>query len=939
MLTASDNEVHKGNRGIDFEEVKRHANGRWSEILPALTPLTAAMFTKGRDDHPCPQCGGDSVLWPASDVQQSGRFACRSCTTDKPTGDGIATVAAWTGTTQIVAARAVAAYLGMDCTSEIPQQTVIEQVCRDKRMPLDAFMKFGPTIEQRGREKTPVARVPVYNESGEPHSHFDFAPGHKGWFARGKGMAGLFFPGQLPVAGETWLLPEGCKDSAALVGMGYLAAGLPTSMMADKYARLFAGVHVILVPDLDSAGQAGAQKSGGRLFGIAASVRVARLPGEIVEKGGDDVRDVLSRDGGESLVRSAVESAEQWTPREGEVTKDGRPEVLVTLAYGWCCDQVTTHLGRLGWESPWIPANKRERLKIYQRGGALVQVVESDEDEQLAGIDLPEGTARIRPLPVGQLPLRIADACQLLQEKEEEGELVQVAVPPQRWLIDGIFTRGDWGRDVRRLEGIISAPTIRPDGTILQSAGWDKKTGLLYTPNDSYAAIPDKPTLADAQRAVGDLLEVVKDFPFIDDSDRSAWLALVLSEIGRAAIRGCVPLFGITATTRGSGKSLLADTASIIAYGRSAPRKTFSPDDNEQRKAITATAIEALPSVLLDNVDCLLGGSSLDAALTATTWTDRILGASKTTGELPLRTIWTATGNNLRFGSDLARRVLPIRLAPQIENPEEREDFEHDNLLEWVRCNRARLAVAALTILRAYVVAGGPVQPGGVWGSFEAWSSLVRGALVWAGQPDPLATRETAKADDQSGAIVRGLIGGLIDVSDDNEGMTAREIASRLNDPDYSDRFAAMREVVAEVATVRGVVDARKLGYALRKYRGRISGNYEISGEAGHGGLVRWHAKPIRGGDGGDGGDSPGYPVWKTGVSHQDTYATHIDTHGERAGTCQPCQPSPPQATLTGVQCSKCDVAMIPAQLQPDGYRNWDCPKCKAARAVREVSQ
>ena len=35
--------------------------------------------------------------------------------------------------------------------------------------------------------------------------------------------------------------------------------------------------------------------------------------------------------------------------------------------------------------------------------------------------------------------------------------------------------------------------------------------------------------------------------------------------------------------------------------------------------------------------------------------------------------------------------------------------------------------------------------------------------IVCAGRADALEARETAKADDQGGAIVRGLIGGLID--------------------------------------------------------------------------------------------------------------------------------------------------------------------------------
>jgi len=468
---------------IDFQRIKQAADGRWAEIIPALTPLSAEVLTKGRGDHPCPVCGGESVIWPAKSAEKTGSIACRKCTNEKPTGDGIATVAKFGGLTMGDAAKAIAAHLGIDGSSgPTIKRDIVSEVCKDKRMPLDAFMQFGPTVEKRGKGRNEVARVKVYNERGLLHSYFDFAPGQKGWFARGEGMSGMFFPGRLPQPGETWHLVEGGKDAAALIGLGFNAAGMPTSCMADKYARLFTGVHVVFVPDLDKAGQDGAQVSGGRLSGIAASVRVARLPGEVVSKGGDDVRDVLSRQGGEQLLRQAIESSEPWHPRDGEQNpKDGRPEVLVTLAYGWVADQVIENLGRLGWESNWIPANKRESLKIYQRGGSLVHIVTEDNEQQLQGVSIPAGTARIRPLPTGQLPLRIADACQLLVEKEVDGVIEQVAVPPQRWLVDGVATKGDWGRQIRRLEGIVTAPTIRPDGSILQSAGYDEKTGLMLS--------------------------------------------------------------------------------------------------------------------------------------------------------------------------------------------------------------------------------------------------------------------------------------------------------------------------------------------------------------------------------------------------------------------------------------------------------------------------
>lgn len=877
---------------IDKKAVKQAATGRWPEIVASYANVSPDILD-GKH-HPCPSCGGEDRFRMFDD--DSGGAICNQCHSKK-CGDGFDTLQWLLCCDFRKSLELVANYLGIAPQAQpAAKPDLIAEVCRDKRMPIEAFKQFGPTIAKRGRTRNDVVRVPVFNERGERHSYFDFAVGHKGWCKRGEGMAGMFLPGRLPNPGETWHLVEGCKDAAALVGLGFNAAGMPTSNLDDKYARLFAGVDVVMVPDLDTAGQSGAQLTGGRLAGVAASVRVARLPGEIVEKGGDDVRDVIKRHDGERLVRDAIDAAESWTPREGELNpKDGRPEVLLTLNYGFCVDQVVEHIGRVGWESPWIPRSKRERLKLYQRGGLLVHVVTEDTAGELAGkVDVPAGTVRIRPLPAGQLPLRIADACQLIVELESKDGIERKAAPPPKWMIEGVYSRGEYGGHVRTLEGVITAPTLRADGTILQAPGYDQRTGLLYSPNDKFPRVANKPSQADAIESAAELLEVVKDFPFVAAADRSAWLALVLSQIGRTAISGCVPMHGVTSTCRGSGKGLGVDAASLIAFGRPAARKPYSTDDDEQRKAITATAIEALPAVLFDNVDKVLRGSALDAAITATTWSDRVLGSSRTTGEIPLRTVWVATGNNLRFGSDLARRVLPIRLTPTVENPEERDDFEHSDLLGWVRENRPRLAVSALTILRAYFVAGRPSQPGGTWGSFETWSALVRGAIVWAGLADPLETRETAKADDQSGAIVRGLIGGLLEIDDRGDGMTVREIVAALNHLDNADRFPTLRDTVAEVATNRGVIDAQRLGYALRRYRGRIAGGFRIEGEPNRNKVVAWKATPQNNaGDAGHAGDATGDSSYAS-VCASHTQDTHDATHTYRDGTAGESCPSSP---------------------------------------------
>lgn len=862
---------------MSVRELKHAAQGKWAHILGIKEEL---LDGKG---HPCPMCRGNDRFNVDKNFQQNGKLYCRHCI-PKGASDGIAAYAWLNSITNSEAIKRLAEQLGVASEAKSLDNDLIEALCRDKRMPIDAFKQFGPTIVTFGRDRKKVVSVPMYDANCDVCGEFRMWPGHKGLASKGSNL-GLFLPldqalPRLPKAGETWCLVEGVKDAAALVGLGFNAIGLPTSQLNAKFAPIFRDVHVIYVPDNDEPGQNGAQKSGGNLSNIAASVRIARLPGEILKSNGEDVRDVLKRPSGEQLVRDAIANAVPWQPREGEPSpEDGRPEVFVTLNLSWTTDQVVKHLGRLGWDSPWIPPFKRERSKLYQRGGELVQVVLEEEPLKLAGGIHVSAGHRIRPLPFGQLPLRISEACHLKQEIDNEKTIKVVSVQPPRWLIDGIHTRGDFGGDVRRLTGVITAPTLRVDGTILQQAGYDAKTGLLFSPIAQFEPVPESPTLDDAKQACRALLEVIQDFEFVADADRGAFVAMVLSLIGREAVSGCVPMFAIGSTCRGSGKTLLADAASLVAFGRPIAKKPYSTDDDEQRKAITAIAMEAIPAVLLDNVDRKLGGAALDAALTTTVWSDRVLGSSKTTGELPLRPVWIATGNNIQYGSDLERRVIPIRLAPTVESPEERTGFKHADLPGWIRENRPRLAVAALTILRGYFVAGCPSQDGGQFGSFESWSKVIRGAIVWAGLSDPLATRETAKADDNSGTIVKGLIGGILEVDEYGDGMTAREIVQKLESSTVG--FPTMREVVAEVATYKGRIDVKRLGNYLKKYRGRIANGCQLDGTLSKGGVMRWKVrKASEGGSSGSGWSTPPKSYAGACVSH-DTY-THTyacDTH------------------------------------------------------------
>jgi putative DNA primase/helicase len=427
-----------------------------------------------------------------------------------------------------------------------------------------------------------------------------------------------------------------------------------------------------------------------------------------------------------------------------------------------------------------------------------------------------------------------------------------VGVPAS--VVSAVAARGQWN-DVRPLVALTRGPILRPNGTVADREGYDRETGALYIPGSEYPTVPERPTRDDATQAVGELLGVVADFPFSSAAHRSAWLSIVLSLVGRSSIEGCVPLALIDANTRGSGKTLLADIAGLIATGQTLPRMAPVREDEEQRKRITTIAMSGDAAVLVDNVTGTLGTPSLDAALTSMEWSDRLLGGN-TPIRLPLRAVWIATGNNVSLVGDMSRRTLHVRLDSPDENPESREGFRHPHLLEFVREHRPRLLVAALIVLRAYFVAGLPDQRLKPWGSFGEWTRVVRSSLVWLGQPDPAETRiELTNAADRDRDVLERLLAGLEKAGLAREPKTAADLLHILaaDDPAHQE----LRDAIAEGCgtPIDKLPDARKFGAMLRKFRGRVMGQRALDHGPKTGAGVRWMIRERRR-DSGDSSDS-----------------------------------------------------------------------------------
>jgi putative DNA primase/helicase len=318
-------------------------------------------------------------------------------------------------------------------------------------------------------------------------------------------------------------------------------------------------------------------------------------------------------------------------------------------------------------------------------------------------------------------------------------------VLPPMFLVDTLRAQPGWKFPV--LDGIVCAPTLCPNGSVLTEPGYHPESGLyVHLNGTSYPPLPDRRTRDEARTAIERLRAVFNDFPFVERWHFSATIAALLSLIARYAVTGNIPLFAVNANTAGTGKGLLIDTISTIATGRSAPCWPQTDDQEEERKRLLTIGLAGDALVHIDNITAPLGSGPLDSAITARSVIGRLLGSNEEC-RVQMDTVFFASGNNLSYKGDMVRRIIPIDMDPKTERPEERTDFEHSPLLPWVLEKRPQLVIDALTILVSYMETGQPLQGLSAMGSFDEWSSLIRSALIWAGEADPCEGRKITQAE------------------------------------------------------------------------------------------------------------------------------------------------------------------------------------------------
>lgn len=364
-----------------------------------------------------------------------------------------------------------------------------------------------------------------------------------------------------------------------------------------------------------------------------------------------------------------------------------------------------------------------EARPLFAKDGMLVSVAETD------------GYAKIRPASTSYIRAAISERMRLFSWTSKGEESTKLTPP---WLAEQIASLGSWPT-IPTLRGVTSYPTlVRNRGSsavhMVDRRGYSRDTGIFLSQEYRLTRIEVDVSPASA---LAFLEDVVCDFPFEGPSHKAAWVSALLTPLAAYLYDGPAPIFLFDANIRGAGKSLLAEVISAAVLGKVAGVTSWSSEEEEQRKTLMAVAVSGRPIVVFDNLKGTFGGKALEPALTARSVSGRMLGTMNDV-EVPFTSTILATGNNVDLTEDMVRRTVYCKILSATDSPESRTNFKHGDLIEYVRVNRRKILCAAIALLRNSLKTKAALKP---YGSYDAWSSVVRNAVVVAGGADPLDAR------------------------------------------------------------------------------------------------------------------------------------------------------------------------------------------------------
>ncbi|MDR5900353.1 hypothetical protein QC823_15415 [Halomonas vilamensis] len=509
----------------------------------------------------------------------------------------------------------------------------------------------------------------------------------------------------------------------------------------------------------------------------------------------------------------------------GKTYKLSRPPARVELVKGRTVEAVEQVL-----------AIMRRAPDVYDFGGPLVTATDG----------------RVYPLDEHALKHWLGGATQFWRwHKLNNGDHAEVLEDPPVSVAKALLSLGE-RRALKNLSAIITAPTLRLDGSLLNRPGFDEATGLLLEiDGDEIHPVPMHPTGEQVETALERLMVPFADFPLVGPVDRGVLLAALLTAAVRPVLP-TAPAVGFDAPTQGSGKTLLAKCVAVLALGE-VPTiwpHTHARDDEEIRKRIMTILMTGARAVIWDNVIGVFDSAALAGALTSQNYSDRILGKTGS-ANVPNKALWLLTGNNLTLAGDLPRRVLKCRIDPETDRPFARQ-FDVDPEA-YCQQHRQRMITDALTVIRGWLASGDAPAPGNM-ASFEAWDLMVRQAVAWVARhfdmlseyADPMEAVNAAQANDPEQEQLDALLCSLADVfgGDPFTAKDVKKIHDNYHDPElkgfhFPEEKQALAETITEFKTARQLT-ARAVGNVLKFRADRVVNGKRLRRRNGRGGVAAW---------------------------------------------------------------------------------------------------
>ena len=313
---------------LNIDEVKRAAEGRWRDILQAVTGISDSFFTERAG--PCPIHNGTTKFRILRNFDQTGGTICNDC---GPMTDGLATIQKLTGKPFSEALSLVAAHLGIEDKKPVTRKTeakdlltILDAPESTIRMAVAAWCLHKPPIKPEsvmacrvklGRLRwydhtIPVLCIPVWGpkfDSSDPVGWviYDQAGSMLPSGKRGdvqyvkvktsyKCQHGIIGDLDAIRSCDTLIKLEGPPDMLAGMSIGLPGGCFTTPFGTEEtplpwMKDLSTGKGVIVCHDADEAGQRGQIKWAEALAEGAKSCSSVKLPFAVEPKHGKDFRD------------------------------------------------------------------------------------------------------------------------------------------------------------------------------------------------------------------------------------------------------------------------------------------------------------------------------------------------------------------------------------------------------------------------------------------------------------------------------------------------------------------------------------------------------------------------------------------------------------------------------------------------------------------------